>query len=150
LSNRRLRCTGDRRGVAALEFALLACVLVPALLTVFDLGSAIYETSVLRQAIRDGALYALYYNDTPGIVSTIEASMPAGWTDASVYASGWAPATSCVCMDGSGNPSAAPSCSCSSGATVERLMTLTVSRPFSPVFIRSITQVSATDVIRYQ
>ncbi len=148
MSNRRI--PRDRRGVAALEFALLACVLVPALLTVFDLSSAIYQTSVLRQAIRDGALYALYFNDTPGIVSTIEASMPSGWSNASVYGSGWAPTISCVCMDGSGNPAPAPGCSCSNNATLEKLMTLTVSRPFSPIFVKSITQVSASDVIRYQ
>ncbi len=139
-----------QRGVAALEFALLACVLVPMILSVFDLGTAIYQTLVLRQAVRVGALYALYYDNPAGIESTIEASMPSGWTNASVYGSGWAPTTSCVCMSATGTATASGTCSCSGGATLERLMTLSVSLPFSPMLLSGITQVAASDVIRYQ
>lgn len=147
-ARRRLR--HDRRGVAALEFGVLATVLVPLLLAVFDLGNQIYQTLVLRQAVRAGALYALYYHDTAGIQHTIEASLPSGWTSASVYGTGWAPATSCICMDSAGTASSSGDCSCPTGATVEKLMTLTVTMPFSPLIMATATQVSASDVIRYQ
>ena len=147
---KRRRLPRDRRGVAALEFAVLATVLVPMFLSVFDLGTAIHETLVLRHAIRVGALYALYYNDTAGIQNTIEAAMPSGWTDASVYSGSWTPTTSCVCMSRGGSVTASSSCACTGGSTLERLMTLTVSRPFSALLLTNITQVSASNVIRYQ
>jgi Flp pilus assembly protein TadG len=140
----------DRRGVAAVEFGVVAGVLAVLFLGVYDLGSAVYESLVLRQAIRAGALYALYYHNTPGIQSTIEASMPSGWTDASVYASGWAPTTTCTCTSSGGTITASPSCSCANGSTMQQLMTLTVTRPFSPLLLTTITQVSAQDVIRFQ
>lgn len=147
LLGRRL---ANRRGAAALEFGVLATVLVPMMLIVFDVGNQIYQTLVLRQAIRAGALYALYYHDTAGIQRTIEASIPAGWTNASVFGSGWAPTTACICMSSQGTAAAASSCSCPTGDTLERLMTLTVTMPFSPMLLTSITQVGASDVIRYQ
>lgn len=147
---RRRSLRRDRRGVAAVEFGVIAAALVVLLLGVFDLGTAIHNTLVLRQAIRAGALYALYYHDTPGIQQTIEASMPSSWTDASVYSSAWTPTLSCACTDTSGNVTASSGCTCSSGSTLERLMSLTVTRPYSPMLLTGITQVSASDVIRYQ
>ena len=146
----RRRIRRDRRGVAALEFGVLATILVPMMLAVFDMGYATYQTIVLRQAVRAGALYALYYHDTAGIQRTIESSMPSTWTNASVFAATWAPTTSCVCMSTSGTATASSGCSCATGDTVERLMTMTVTMPFSPLLVSSITQVSASDVIRYQ
>lgn len=147
---RWLRLRHDRRGVAALEFGMLATLLVPVMLAVLDTGNQVYQTLVLRQAVRAGALYALYYHDTAGIRQTIESSIPSGWSTASVYSDNWAPVTSCICMSTDGTATGSSDCTCPSGSTLERLMTLTVTMPFSPVMVSSVNQISASDVIRYQ
>jgi Flp pilus assembly protein TadG len=55
LSVRRLALTGDNRGSAVIEFALLAPVFVVLLSGVLDLAHTIYVRSVLNGAIRDAA-----------------------------------------------------------------------------------------------
>jgi len=123
-------------------------VLVPMFMSMFDLGSAIYQTMVLRHAVRAGALYALYYNNTGGVQTVMTGSMPASWTNVTINIT---LPSSCICMSLNGTY-ASVSCtgSCSNGATLEKMGTVSASRPFSPMIISAITQVSASDVIRYQ
>ena len=46
-------------GVAAVEFALIAPILIAAVLTMSDLGVAIHERSEIDQALRNGAQHAI-------------------------------------------------------------------------------------------
>lgn len=46
-------------GVAAVEFALIAPILIAAVLTMSDLGFAIHERSEIDQALRNGAQHAI-------------------------------------------------------------------------------------------
>lgn len=116
-------------------------------MSMYDVGMALYEELVISHAVRAGALYALYYNDPAGIQNVITNSMPSSWTDASITVT---IPSSCLCMSASGI-SAAISCanSCTNGAVMEKLEMVSVSRPFSPLILTAITQISASDVIRY-
>jgi Flp pilus assembly protein TadG len=70
-----------RRGVAALEFALVAPILLALLLSVYDIGGVIEQRLVLEQALRAGGQYALSFPDrTDGILAMIKQSYPSGWT----------------------------------------------------------------------
>ena len=133
-----------RRGVAALEFGILASLLIVLLLGGFDVANALQQSIRLRQAVEAGSVYAVQYpGNSSGITSAIQAALPQGWNGTA--------AISCSCVSSSGTASAAPSCpaTCASGS-LQSLMTLSVTMPFSPWLLASLTQVSATNVIQYK
>lgn len=60
------------RGQELLEFALIFPVLFTLLLGVLDMGRAVYYNSVLYNAAREGARYAIIYpDDTAGIEAAV-------------------------------------------------------------------------------
>ncbi len=74
----------DRRGVAALEFAVVAPVLVLMILSTFDIASAMWRTTRLELAARAGAQYAFAKpQDSAGIASAALSQL-AGWSGVSV------------------------------------------------------------------
>jgi Flp pilus assembly protein TadG len=74
-----IRC--DRRGIAALEFALIAPVLLLLLLGAYDIGSAVQQRLVLQGALRAGARYAISFPDrNDGIVAAMQQAYPSTWT----------------------------------------------------------------------
>lgn len=137
----------DRRGISALEFGLVGGVLVVLVLSVWDLGSAAQQEIRLQEALRAAAQYASSFpTDTAGISNAVTNALPAGWADVSVAT----PTNSCACWSSSGGTAASSTCSCPTGTVLERMITLGVSRPFSPLLIQSITSISASYVVRYQ
>jgi Flp pilus assembly protein TadG len=137
----------DRRGVSALEFALVAGILATILLGVWDLGNAAQQQIRMQEALRAAAQYALSFpTDSTGIRNAVTAALPSGWTNVSVST----PTSSCSCWSASGGTTTSSTCSCPSGSTLQRFITLGVSRPFSPMLLSSITSVSARYAIRYQ
>jgi Flp pilus assembly protein TadG len=70
-----------RRGVAALEFALIAPVLILLLLGVYDIGNAVDEQMVMQQALRAAGQYAMSFpENNNGILAAIQQGYPSGWT----------------------------------------------------------------------
>ena len=135
----------DRRGVSALELALLGPLLALMILGAVDLGGAVQQGLLLRQAVRAGALYAVQWpNDTTGITNAITAALPSPYQDAAVSTS-----SSCACWSSSSGIVAQPSCTCTTG-TLQTYVTLSASRPYSPFLLKEIANTSASDVVRTQ
>jgi Flp pilus assembly protein TadG len=126
---RRLAC--DRRGVAAVEFAVILPVLAVALMGTIDLGSAIQQALRLEAAARAGAQYAMSTpTDQAGIESAVRNALT-GWDDVTVQPA----AMSCVCP-GSG----AVSCSSTTcGAALQRYVSIVVTRSFSGLLLADLT-----------
>lgn len=72
---RRLR--GDRRGAAAVEFAMIAPFLLGLLLPIADLGTYVYDSMQLQLAAQAGAEYAARHDwDPNGILSAMQNAAP--------------------------------------------------------------------------
>jgi Flp pilus assembly protein TadG len=135
----------DRRGVAAVEFALIAGALMTLLLGVYDIGNAIQQRLVLQQALRAGGLYAVSFpTQSDGIAAAINAALPASW-QANVTVT--PPRMWCTCS-GSGTTDSCP-LSCA-GGTPQVFVTLGVSRPYSPYLFRALGDNTASYVVRVQ
>ena len=136
----------DRRGVSALELALLGPLLALLLLGTVDVGGIVQQGLLLRQAVRAGALYAVQWpTDTTGMTNAITAALPSG-----VNATVATPTTSIACWS-SGNPVAvATNGTCGTGQTQQTYVTLSVSKSYSPLLLSSLNSVSASNVVRTQ
>ena len=89
------RMVNDRRGSAAIEFALIVPVLLLFIGGLVDFGRAFYYQTELSQALRSGMQYVLKApTDSAGIASVIAQST-------SLPITVGAPATFCQCYDGS-------------------------------------------------
>ena len=65
---------GRENGVSAVEFALLAPILVFAVLAMLDLGLALYERMTMDRLLRGGAQAAMSDPGRPHVIAVIEAS----------------------------------------------------------------------------
>lgn len=79
------------RGVAAVEFALVASVTLTLLLGLYDVGNAIHERLQLQQALRAGGQYAIAFpalaSDTNGannILTAFRQALPPSWQDVTI------------------------------------------------------------------
>jgi Flp pilus assembly protein TadG len=144
------RLATDRKGIAAVEFAIISSLFTIFLLGAFDCAQAVLQTLALRQAVAAGAQYALQFPTTSNYPTDIENvitnAIPANFRGTATVA---APVLTYACSDSSGNVTATNSASCSSG-TLEKMMTLSVSRPFTGLLLTALGQTSATSVLRYQ
>lgn len=144
------RIADDRRGVAALEFALIAGMLVTLFLGVWDVGNAAQQEIRLQNALRVAGEYALSFpTDAAGIVNQVTNALPAGWTDVMVTG----PTYSCSCWSATQGSFAAsgtaPACSCPAGSMLQQFLEIGASRPFSPLLIRSLVSISSHHVVRF-
>ncbi|WP_372624363.1 TadE/TadG family type IV pilus assembly protein [Falsiroseomonas sp.] len=122
-----------RRGVAAVELAIAAPVFILLLMAVIDFGRAIDQTIRLENAARAGAQYGLVFpDDTAGIEARVRNAL-AGWSDVTPTA----PLT-CEC--------ASPGAPCT--ASCARILTVSVTRPFTAAFFVTVTTLSANVVLR--
>ena len=109
----------DRRGIAALEFALVGGLLVVLLLAAFDIGLAVLQYAQLNSAVRAGGQYALSFpTDISGINAAVTNALPASLQSSVTTQIG------CECLSSdSGTPSACSSVisgacnACASGTT---------------------------------
>lgn len=131
----------DRRGIAAVEFGLIAPVLVLVLLSVADLGNALQQSQRLTAAARAGALYAASFpTDAAGVQATVQGMLP-GWQDVTVPS----PAISCECP-GSG----AVDCAAACAAGLQRFISVSASRPFAALLWRGLSRLEAHVALRLQ
>ena len=121
------RLIADRRGVSAIETALVLPLLALALCGVLEFGLNVYNRQQLQAAVQAGMQYALRNpNDTAGIMGAVSSALPA---NAGVAVT--TPTYVCECNNGA-QISCTPLGSCQSG-TPRRIMTVSVSR--SPIAI---------------
>ncbi|MCB4824757.1 TadE family protein [Roseicella aerolata] len=132
LLHRLPRLLRQRHGVAALEFAIAAPVLILLLMAVIDFGRAIDQSIRLETAARAGAQYGLVYpDDTAGISARIGAAL-SGWSDWNAQIG-----LTCECA----SPGA-----CTTGC--EQLLTVGVTRPFTAAFFLRVTTLRGNVTIR--
>lgn len=117
----------DRRGIAAMELALIAPVLLLMLLSTYDVASAMWRTTRLEMAARAGAQYAFARpQDSAGIASAALGQL-AGWTGVTVASTVMA----CRCDNGSAVDCATGTCQ-SGSATLAPIgsVSVTLTQPF--------------------
>ncbi len=157
------RWHGDRRGVAAVEFAFLAPIFALILTATVDVGALVYTNMRLNTSLTAGSSYALvngaqWSSDTvgdlaqrltgvlaggrPGVETRITVNDAASY----VYSSGrlrasgsTSVADQCFCPEIVGAAvdwGAARTCgrACPSGAVAGKFVELSISRPYTPLF----------------
>jgi hypothetical protein len=136
----RLRALG-RRGVAAMELALVMPLLLLTLVFAIDLGGALEQSIRLENAARNGAQYALSYpSDAAGIREQVRQSLP-GWDDVQIDN----PVLRCICPGNRavncGNEETCPT-------FTERYITISVFRPHRPILRTSLNVLGSVPVVQ--
>jgi len=152
------RLLRHRRGISAVEFALIAPVLGVILFAMIDVGGAAFQYIELVQSLSAGSAYAMNHSsDTSGIQGAVSAALPSGWTNVTVGAPRYfclSSANSCSSPPASSasSPIATATC-CPSGscASSGQAIYLTASRPNSSIILSSIgTTLNACEIARFQ
>lgn len=150
------RLRRDRRGVSAVEFAIVASIMVVILLGAYDFGNAAQQQIQLQEAVRSGGAYAISRpTDVTGIQSAVAGALPAGWQ---LTNPGGVAAVSCSCMDpGSGALSAPATGSACTAANLDtcsaKAISITASMAYlalTPLFAAAIPNNTASYVVRFQ
>jgi Flp pilus assembly protein TadG len=149
------RLYADRRGVAALEFAMVAVFMSILLFGAYDFGNAVQEQIALQQAVRAGGSYAQTRpTDVSGIQGAVSSALPAGWTLTGTTAS-----VACYCLNPtSGATTALASCTDANlgtctGVNIGKMVTVTATMPYTsigPIFAAAIPNNTAQYVTRVQ
>lgn len=135
------RLRRNSRGSALTEMAVVVPSLAVLMTVVVEVGGAIEQTVRLENAARAGAVHAAALpSDTAGIQSTVRAALE-GWNDVTVSGA----AMTCECP-GTG----AIACTAPCATTVQRFVTVTVTRPFSGVILTDRTTLTGQVVQRVQ
>jgi Flp pilus assembly protein TadG len=117
----------DRRGVAAVEFALIAPVLLLLAAGLIDGSRFIVQTMQVKAAAQAGADYARAHGwDAAGIAGAVTAA-----TSIAVSASP-APTQTPACI-ANGNLVAPPGATCAAGGTPGNFVTIAAQAPFAPI-----------------
>jgi len=146
-----------RGGVAAVEFALIAPILLACLAGVYDLGAALQAHIHLQQAVRAGGLYATSYPPadvasaaansafSTSLISAVKAAAP-DWTNITVTPT----SVTCMCWNSTTNAYAAnATCvACTGGTTLEYFVSVNAHRPFVGLFYTTLPATSASYVAR--
>ncbi len=129
-----------RRGAAALEFGLIAPILITVLIGVVDIGGSIQQRIRLEAAARSALGYAHVYSENIADIRNIVIGALSGWNNATVDAV----VVACDCATTSGGVTTvvAGTCTvaCASGAEQRRFLTVNVSRGYDGIiFLRNQT-----------
>jgi len=119
-----------RSGGPAVEFALIAPVLVAVLIAMSDLGIAVYEWIDVQSAAQAGAQFAVKYGYTQSAVQTAVTSA----TDLAGVSATPAPTQACGCADGSGYVTASCGSTCSDGSAAGTYVTVSAQAQYSTIF----------------
>jgi Flp pilus assembly protein TadG len=147
---------GDRRGVAAIEFAMIASLTAVLVLGAYDFGNAAQQQIQLQEVVRSGGAYAMNHaTDVSGIQGVVTNALPSGWT---LTNPGGVAAVACSCLDpNTGAVTSLAGCSstnfdtCASSSGIIVSITATMAyTSVDPVFAAAIPQLSATYVTRFQ
>lgn len=119
---------GDVRGVTAVEFAMLAPLLVALFISIFDLGLGIYTNTQLAAAAQYGGGYAVQngYNATSISTAVKTATALQGLTVT--------PAEFCGCPSSSGVTSTSCTATCSDGLAAGTFAQVSVAKDYTTIF----------------
>lgn len=118
----------DSRGIAAVEFAIIAPVVLLLLAGATDLGRAVESSIRLENAARAGAQFALRApNDTAGIRAAAEAGAGPGATVTVTR-------PPCQCPTATGANGAVVDCNASCATGMARYVRISITQPFVPLF----------------
>jgi len=148
---RRLR--RDQSGAAAIEFGLMASMLVTLLIPTFDLGMGAYTKMRVQDAAEAGAQYAQGNAYSSGAITTAAQSATSLGTHVSVTAT-----NVCYCVNalsqltppsGDATPPAPPCTpnSCSDGSTPGTYVTVATSTNYAPLVSFSVPGLSIASTI---
>ena len=121
---RRLRA--DTRGVAAIEFAIGAPVLILGLLAMIDTGMAAATRMELDRNVRSGAQAAMSLNNDPDAIRTIVLASSGDLADLSVEVG-----LVCAC----GDEAASCTVPCDSGEAPSVFFDIAAQRPFEGILV---------------
>ena len=121
-----VRALRDRRGVSAVEFALVAPVLIAIPIPVYDIGSSLHAKMQVEEAVQAGAQYVIAHTFDSAKVSAAAAaasSLPVTITTAEA----------CGCP--SGNTISAQPCgnACPNGTTAKKYATINGQATYTPL-----------------
>lgn len=141
----------DGRGVSAVEFALLAPVLIAIPVPIADLGMGLYAQMELQNAAQAGAEYALLNSGKGPLVSSqVQSAAVAASTYLTVTAS---TSLSCGCPNGTTVVVGPCGVACSSGKQPGTYITVTAQATYTPLVkypvLGSSVALSAQSMVRY-
>jgi hypothetical protein len=135
----------DRRGVVAIEFAIISLVLGTLTLGAFDLGNAAQQQIQLQAAVRAGGAYAATYpTDPAGIQNAVTNALPTGWTLSSP------PVVACSCLSSSTGSTSSTICTAPNCSTDAKIITIQAQMAYASLTGLLANQIAATYVVRYQ
>ena len=135
-----------RRGIAAVEFALLAPLLILLVLGITDLGMLIHERVQLSQVLTAGAQYAFRQGQSESgstlatdVKSFVGTLSPVTLSSLSTSYNGGLESGSCYCVQGSSPVYTGPltcgaTCTDASGSTAGKFMAITAAISPTPLF----------------
>jgi len=138
-----------QEGTSAIEFGIIAAVMAVCLTSVVDLANLMQQNIRLREVVRAGGLFAQTYPDDPSGISAAVTAAASGWNNISVST----PTNYCQCWNTATNAYTSIACdnTCGSGTTKVGFVSITASRPYTPMFLTGLTNtLTATHVVRYQ
>lgn len=129
-----------RRGTAAIEFALVAPILITILFAVVDIGGAIQQKIRLEASTRSAIGYAHVYSNQTSTIRNIVINALNGWNDVTVNTV----TLTCECGATANNvttwSSANCAQNCATGEEQRRMLAVNVSRNYSGlVYLRNRT-----------
>lgn len=144
------RLANDRSGGPAIEFAIIAPILVVCLIFTFDLGNALQTRIRLGEAVRAGGLYATSYNEDMNLVATAVTNAVPDWTNVTVAT----PVLACYCWASATGVYTTVTCAtttnCASGSEMRRYVSISASRPLAPILLTNISTIAFDHVARVQ
>jgi Flp pilus assembly protein TadG len=141
----------DRRGVSAIEFAVIASVIVTLMFGAFDLGNAAQQQIALQEAVRTGGQYAIHFPTNPtDIQKAVTNALPSGWTLSNANG---VPVVTCSCLE-NGTTTTYTDCSNPpSNCTSPMLVTISAQMAYkalTPIGAALPKNLAATYVARFQ
>lgn len=138
---------GHTNGSAALEFAVIAPMLVLAIVGTVDLGLGLHRNMQVQNAAQAGAVYASSHTFSEANISSVVTSA----TNSSITASP-VPAKFCGCASNSGVATNACNASCPAGAIAGTYVSVNAQASYSPLlpypFLPSTMTLSAQSIVR--
>lgn len=119
----------DCRGVAALEFGIIAPVLLILLVGVIELGFAVHQAMQVQDAAEAGALYAGKYGWKPAEISAAVVNA----TGAGNITASPAPVLFCGCPSTNGIATVVCTATCPSGGPAAQYVRVSASQPHEAI-----------------